>query len=227
MNDFVIENGVLIKYRGTQKNVVIPNSVTSIGNEAFSYCPNLQSISIPDSVTSIGSEAFSGCKNLRKVELPDSIQSIPLMFGDNFPIGLVYKIPLWYPKMTDSVLKKYVLIKKVWNTLDPDMQVEIFISKQSKTLTKTFIPLITQTQAKRISEYYLTSAASALSANKCKSIASFIANFYTKLSDQAIHALYEALLAQKNGKKAAAELEKDTLLASKLNAVAKTKKSLT
>ena len=36
-------------------------SVTSIGNFAFSKCINLTSITIPNSVTSIGSNAFFGC----------------------------------------------------------------------------------------------------------------------------------------------------------------------
>ena len=37
-NDFLIENGILTEYRGNKKDVVIPDGVTSIGEEAFSYC---------------------------------------------------------------------------------------------------------------------------------------------------------------------------------------------
>ena len=43
------------------KNTVIPNSVTNIGEYAFSECYGLTSITIPNSVTSIGSFAFSWC----------------------------------------------------------------------------------------------------------------------------------------------------------------------
>lgn len=44
--------------------VVIPESVTNIGEEAFSDCSRLTSISIPEGVTSIGQYAFSNCTNL-------------------------------------------------------------------------------------------------------------------------------------------------------------------
>ena len=43
------------------KDLVIPNSVTSIGTSAFSGCSGLISVTIPNSVTSIGTSAFYGC----------------------------------------------------------------------------------------------------------------------------------------------------------------------
>ena len=64
MNDFIITNEKLIKYRGNETNVTIPNSVTSIGEGAFAGCTSLTSITIPDSVTSIESSAFMGCTGL-------------------------------------------------------------------------------------------------------------------------------------------------------------------
>ena len=58
------------------KNTVIPNSVTSIGYEAFSGCIGLTAIDIPDSVTFIGYEAFSGCIGLTAIEIPNSVTTI-------------------------------------------------------------------------------------------------------------------------------------------------------
>ena len=50
------------------QNTTIPNSVTSIGSNAFSGCRSLTSVTIPNSVTSIGREAFSGCTSLPVVD---------------------------------------------------------------------------------------------------------------------------------------------------------------
>lgn len=62
-------------YPDTTK-VVIPNSVTSIGNYTFRECVGLTSIVIPDSVTSIGIHALGVCRGLTSIVIPDSVTSI-------------------------------------------------------------------------------------------------------------------------------------------------------
>ena len=57
-------------------NTVIPNSVTSIGDEAFSGCSQITNISIPNSVTSIGDYAFYECESLTSISIPDSVRNM-------------------------------------------------------------------------------------------------------------------------------------------------------
>lgn len=74
--DYVILNGVLIKYMGSGGDIIIPDSVTTIGQSAFSNCETITSVIIPDSVTSIEASAFLNCTNLSKAVFPDSIEII-------------------------------------------------------------------------------------------------------------------------------------------------------
>ena len=65
------------------KSTIIPNSVTSIGQSAFSGCSELTSVTIPNSVTSIGNSAFGGCSGLTSLTIGNSVTSI----GENAFMG--------------------------------------------------------------------------------------------------------------------------------------------
>ncbi len=58
--------------------MTIPNSVESIGTNAFWECTSLTSVTIPDSVKSIGYCAFQKCTSLKSVTIPSSVESIDL-----------------------------------------------------------------------------------------------------------------------------------------------------
>lgn len=74
--DFVIEDGVLIAYNGAGGAVVIPNTVTEIGIDAFWNNLTITSVIIPDSVTVIGAWAFGSCANLTSVTIGSSVTQI-------------------------------------------------------------------------------------------------------------------------------------------------------
>ena len=101
-DDFIIQYGILKKYTGQSKDVVIPDGVKSIGDNAFADCGYITSVTIPDgvkqikknafmnctglesvqfsgSLTEIRDSAFEGCKRLNKVYIPAGVQSIGAM----------------------------------------------------------------------------------------------------------------------------------------------------
>ena len=61
-----INSGVAGDSYAQLTHIVIPNTVTEIGDYAFRHCLGLTSITIPDSVTSIGNDVFTGCSSLKE-----------------------------------------------------------------------------------------------------------------------------------------------------------------
>lgn len=72
-------------------NVVISESVTTIGASAFAECENLSSVQIPAGITSIGATAFADCATLSRVTLPSDIGSLTIgahAFDDSTSVGV-------------------------------------------------------------------------------------------------------------------------------------------
>lgn len=75
--DFVIdENGILTGYTGTATNVIIPEGVVEIGEEAFNLNSNMEYVEFPSTLKSIGDSAFAFCTSLKEIVLPQSVVSI-------------------------------------------------------------------------------------------------------------------------------------------------------
>lgn len=77
----------MVVCKSTIKCVFIPDSVTSIGEKAFSDCTGLTSITIPNSVTSIGDRAFNGCTGLKSAGPIGGGYNIEFAWTDKFPSG--------------------------------------------------------------------------------------------------------------------------------------------
>lgn len=75
VDDFVIKDGVLVRYYGPSGAVTIPNGVTEIGT-AFSGRNGITSVTIPGGVTKIVDSAFYDCANLTSITIPASVKEI-------------------------------------------------------------------------------------------------------------------------------------------------------
>ena len=80
---FVIRNGILEQFRGSEEAVSIPDGVISIEKKAFENCVNVKSVVIPDSVVQIGDNAFDNCASLYSVTVPNGVQEIGVYAFNN------------------------------------------------------------------------------------------------------------------------------------------------
>jgi hypothetical protein len=60
--------------RGVLRRVEVGKNVTKMGDYAFYYCHNLETITLPNSITSIGSNAFRYCYSLKHITMPDNVE---------------------------------------------------------------------------------------------------------------------------------------------------------
>ena len=77
------------------KEIILPNSITTIWDSAFAYNEGLQEISLPSSIKTIGKDVFKGCKSLRSIQIP---------------YGTRAKFDRLLPEWKDKLVEKYKII---------------------------------------------------------------------------------------------------------------------
>ena len=197
------------------KSLHIPEGVTFIGGEAFSGCNGLQSLRIPNGVKEI-TECSLNCPNLKELDIPAHLQIKAKTFGNALPVGLIPQIEKLYPQMADGVIKQYVLQKEVWEQLSLELQTEIFLSRQTKTLSPVYGTVMNEEQTEFIGKKLLKKAEEKLSVKECNTIASFMSILCPKASVSLLQSLYRILESQKNGAKALKSLTEDSILMEKI-----------
>lgn len=73
---YVICDGVLESYTGTEKVLRVPQWVQKIGRKALAYNENLTEVILPKGLTCIEKDAFVGCRNLKYVDFPLKLEKV-------------------------------------------------------------------------------------------------------------------------------------------------------
>ena len=75
-NSATIQKGAFGDFLEDIKEIIIPEGITSIDENAFEGCTNLTTVILPGSLKHIGRNAFVDCKSLKTTVLPESISAI-------------------------------------------------------------------------------------------------------------------------------------------------------
>ena len=75
-SDFQTQGSTLVKYRGTEERVTIPDTVEVVGESAFENNQKVQFVVIPKSVKRLDAYVFWGCNNLEEVVLGKGLTAV-------------------------------------------------------------------------------------------------------------------------------------------------------
>ncbi len=70
------DDNILFEYTGEDRDIIVPDGITIIGDSAFTDCEGIASVKLPESLTIIGEAAFKQCTHLKSITMPDSLTII-------------------------------------------------------------------------------------------------------------------------------------------------------
>ena len=97
------------------KEIIIPNSIVSIGSHAFSYCYDVESLTIGESVKTIGVAAFNQCNSLRTVYVLAPWIPTTTVYYSDFSHEDWYRVTLYVPDDLVDAYKESQL--NYWNSV--------------------------------------------------------------------------------------------------------------
>lgn len=75
-DDFLVKDGVLIRYGGCEPYVTIPAGIRAVGEGAFRDCSDIREVILPEGLEEIGDEAFAWCRNLKNITASADLISV-------------------------------------------------------------------------------------------------------------------------------------------------------
>ena len=225
---------------GNLDSVAFPKELTTIGDSAFSDCVSLRSADLPDGVINAGDAVFSGCTNLEEAILPGSLTSsrenkfknffwgckklhtlairnkgfklTEKCFGDTLPPKLIPQLRDIVPNMNDGALAQYVLNKTVWSKLPNEEKLEIFMTRQGKTLASIYKKCISAKELDSLYSGIIDCLSGNPSTKECAAAACFMELFYSKIEKKQLQEMYNMIKCSKNGSKAISVIEQNIKL---------------
>lgn len=137
--DFIITDGVLRKYIGDKKNIVIPDGVKEIADSTFSGYSKIKTVTVPEGVKRIGRRCFENCLSLRNCYLPDSLEELGgYAFVDCHELKEVY-LSEKLKVLGDSAFSECFKLKDVKLPKNIDI-IDAFVFKNCKEFRHIVLP---------------------------------------------------------------------------------------
>ncbi len=112
MNEMIVENGILIKYTGTERCVTLHEGITEIASRAFERC-NIKEIALPSSLRTVGHGAFWYCEDLCETLLPDTVETV----GEGVFVGCAalesVRLPAGLPFLPEDTFRGCASLERV------------------------------------------------------------------------------------------------------------------
>ena len=184
-NDFVIENGVLIEYKGAGGKVVIPDGVTEIADRVFFYNDTITNITVPASVTKCGSRCFGACTSLKEITFknPDTVLDWDSMTqSHDLKYGAFYAGDYWEVELSEVKPMVQTLTIKGYSGSTAETLAKSYAKYPWGNMTVKFVNL----KNKKVATYGIPTTLSikkGKTSNKCKiSYNGYTANSVPKIS---------------------------------------------
>ncbi|MDE7229437.1 MAG: leucine-rich repeat domain-containing protein [Oscillospiraceae bacterium] len=106
LSDFYISGGILMKYRGSEERVCVPDAVTVIGEGCFENNNAIGRVVLPNRVREIRENAFKGCVSMQTLELSEELEVIGRSAFENCRKLIRITLPQNVRRLGESAFKR-------------------------------------------------------------------------------------------------------------------------
>lgn len=142
LSEIIIPNSVTkigknaFRNLGALNSLNLPNSITNISENAFIYCQNLTSLNLPNNITNIGLYAFADCKNLTSLNIPDNLILPTGVKIESYFWSILYEsgVKILYANANNQLGLRAGVLKKEFKNYKYKLNVQVIIKKELKII---------------------------------------------------------------------------------------------